>query len=92
LSQLETSVREDKLAIQINFNLIGLLWNFQMAQREGRGPHPFHRLQRKLHNKSVKISLTTISAKPKKTHKKMTAVITYNLVDVTHKELHHEQQ
>jgi hypothetical protein len=62
-----------------------------MAQREGGGPHPFHRLQRKLHNKSVKISLATISAKPKKTYK-MTAVITYNLVDVTHKELHHEQQ
>jgi hypothetical protein len=89
---LETSVREDKLAIQINFNLIGLLWNFQMAQREGHGLHPFHRLQRKLHTKSVKISLTTILAKPKKHTQKMTAVTTYNLVDVTHKELHHEQQ
>jgi len=56
------------------------------------GPHPFHRLQRKLHNKSVKIKLNDNISQTKKNTHKMTAVITYNLVDVTHKELHREQQ
>jgi hypothetical protein len=40
LSHLETSVREVALAAQINLGLIGILWNFQTAQRNGRwGPH-----------------------------------------------------
>jgi hypothetical protein len=36
LSHLETSVREVELAAQINLGLIGFLWNFQTAQRNGR--------------------------------------------------------